>query len=146
VECELRGVGRAFLGCALCGAIAVPVDDAASPDFARRIGAQVRTKLVLCPRSGVGFRWIATERVRPSIRRSFYPRRRALSAAFSSLRNSAFRHARNRFHVGTTAEPKGVVLTHANVVGNLVPIETEIKKYLKYERLVHPIRFLNLLR
>jgi len=40
----------AFLGCALCGAIAVPVDDAASPDFARRIGAQVRTKLVLCPR------------------------------------------------------------------------------------------------
>ena len=49
------------------------------------------------------------------------------------------------FTSGTTAEPKGVVLTHANVVGNLAPIETEIKKYLKYERLVHPIRFLNLL-
>ena len=40
----------AFLGCALCGVIAVPVDDAASPDFALRISAQVRTKLVLCPR------------------------------------------------------------------------------------------------
>ncbi len=37
------------------------------------------------------------------------------------------------------------MLTHANVVGNIAPIETEIKKYLKYERLVHPIRFLNLL-
>src|ERR1700723_330562 len=49
------------------------------------------------------------------------------------------------YHSGTTAEPKGVVLTHANVVGNLVPIENEMKKYLKYERLVHPIRFLNLL-
>ncbi len=49
------------------------------------------------------------------------------------------------FTSGTTAEPKGVVLTHANVVGNLSPIEAEIKKYLKYERLVHPIRFLNLL-
>jgi len=49
------------------------------------------------------------------------------------------------FTSGTTAEPKGVVLTHANVIGNLVPIETEIKKYLKYEWLVHPIRFLNLL-
>src|SRR5260221_12599509 len=49
------------------------------------------------------------------------------------------------FTSGTTAEPKGVLLTHANVVGNLVPIETEIRKYLKYERLVHPIRFLNLL-
>jgi acyl-CoA synthetase (AMP-forming)/AMP-acid ligase II len=31
----------------------------------------------------------------------------------------------------TTAEPKGVVLTHSNVVGNLAPIEAEIKKYLK---------------
>ena len=49
------------------------------------------------------------------------------------------------FTSGTTAEPKGVVLTHANVVGNLTPIEAEIKKYLKYEWLVHPIRFLNLL-
>src|SRR5208282_3145735 len=49
------------------------------------------------------------------------------------------------FTSGTTAEPKGVVLTHANVVGNIAPIENEMKKYLKYERLVHPIRFLNLL-
>src|ERR1700676_4148205 len=40
----------AFLGCALCGVIAVPIDDSANPDFARRISAQVRTKLVLCPR------------------------------------------------------------------------------------------------
>ena len=36
------------------------------------------------------------------------------------------------FTSGTTAEPKGVVLTHANVVGNLIPIEKEIGKYLKY--------------
>ncbi len=49
------------------------------------------------------------------------------------------------FTSGTTAEPKGVVLTHANVAGNIAPIETEMSKYLKYERLVHPIRFLNLL-
>src|SRR5258708_40200345 len=39
----------AFWGCALCGVIAVPIDDGASPDFARRISAQVRTRLVLCP-------------------------------------------------------------------------------------------------
>src|SRR6202140_3724726 len=40
----------AFLGCAPCGVIAVPIDAAASPEFARRISAQVRTRLVLCPR------------------------------------------------------------------------------------------------
>src|SRR6202007_1775995 len=49
------------------------------------------------------------------------------------------------FTSGTTAEPKGVVISHRNVLSNLAPFETEIRKYLKYERWVHPLRFLNLL-
>ena len=38
-----------------------------------------------------------------------------------------------------------MVITHANVLSNIEPLETEIRKYLKYERFVHPVRFLNLL-
>jgi long-chain acyl-CoA synthetase len=141
----------AFLGCALCGVIAVPVDDAASPAFARRISAQVRTKLVLCPRERASlFDGPVAEKVGEKIP-TIDP---------ADLPSLVAEHASERFrpvHIepsdtleivftsGTTAEPKGVVLTHANVVGNLIPIENEIKKYLKYERLVHPIRFLNLL-
>ncbi len=137
----------AFLGCALCGVIAVPIDDGASPEFARRISAQVRTRLVLCPRERTPiFEGLATEKVV-----TIDPV--DLAAAVAERRAERFRPAQIQpsdpleivFTSGTTAEPKGVVLTHANVVGNLAPIETEIRKYLKYERLVHPIRFLNLL-
>ena len=49
------------------------------------------------------------------------------------------------FTSGTTSEPKGVVITHGNVLANIAPLEREIRRYLKYERWVHPLRFLNLL-
>jgi len=135
----------AFLGCALCGVIAVPIDDAASPEFARRISAQVRTRLVLCPRE----RAPLFEKVEGIV--VIDPA--DLAAAVAERPAERFRPVPIQpsdpleivFTSGTTAEPKGVVITHANVIGNLVPIETEIGNYLKYERLVHPIRLLNLL-
>jgi long-chain acyl-CoA synthetase len=49
------------------------------------------------------------------------------------------------FTSGATAEPKGVVLTHKNILANIVPIEREMAKYKKYARPFRPIRFLNLL-
>ena len=37
------------------------------------------------------------------------------------------------------------MITHGNVLANIAPLEREMQGYLKYERLVHPLRFLNLL-
>ncbi|SVD34723.1 uncharacterized protein METZ01_LOCUS387577, partial [marine metagenome] len=49
------------------------------------------------------------------------------------------------FTSGATSEPKGVEITHGNVLANIVPVEQEITKYLKYGRPFLPLRFLNLL-
>lgn len=132
----------AFLACATTGVIAVPIDDASSPDFAVRISRQVRTKLVLCPPARVSFfhglpafdpfnlpAAVGHHGTGDAIPLGIQPSD-PLEIVFTS---------------GTTAEPKGVVLTHANVVGNVAPLAAEIAKYLKYERFVHPLRFLNLL-
>jgi long-chain acyl-CoA synthetase len=45
---------------------------------------------------------------------------------------------------GTTAEPRGVVLSHGNFLANLEPLERGIAEYRKYERWFHPLRFVTL--
>ena len=49
------------------------------------------------------------------------------------------------FTSGATSEPKGVVITHRNVLANIVPVEREVLKYRKFGRPFYPLRFLNLL-
>jgi long-chain acyl-CoA synthetase len=49
------------------------------------------------------------------------------------------------FTSGATAEPKGVVVRHRNVIANFVPVSHEVQKYKTYARPFLPIRFLNLL-
>ena len=42
------------------------------------------------------------------------------------------------FTSGATAEPKGVVITHRNVLANIVPVEREVLKYRKWGTAVLP--------
>ena len=49
------------------------------------------------------------------------------------------------FTSGATADPKGVIIKHRNILANVVPVEREMLKYRKYARPFQPIRFLNLL-
>jgi long-chain acyl-CoA synthetase len=49
------------------------------------------------------------------------------------------------FTSGTTAEPKGVIMTHRNLAAALQPLETALAPYRKYLGLIRPFRVLNLL-
>ena len=129
-----------FFGCVLQGAIVVPMDDAAAPDFALRVAQQVGAKLAVCSleHSPTFFLpTVAVERL-PKILARHPP-------SFSPAALEPQDTLEIIFTSGTTAEPKGVVITHGNVLANVAPLETEIRKYLKYERFFHPVRFLNLL-
>jgi long-chain acyl-CoA synthetase len=134
----------AFLGCAIRGVVAVPMDDAAAPEFARRILLQVGAKLAVCSRTHS--REIDSSHTPALILEELLNKVGTQTAIpnqiVSTGRNDALQIV---FTSGTTAEPKGVVITHGNVLSNLAPIEQEIRGYLKYERPVHPLRFLNLL-
>jgi long-chain acyl-CoA synthetase len=131
-----------FLGCLLRGVIVVPMDDVASPEFALRVAQQVDAKLLVCSRKH------SPPHARlPTVAIEDLPQQ--ISSHAISLEGQPDLRASDTLEIvftsGTTAEPKGVVITHGNVLSNLEPLEAEIRKYLKYERLVHPVRFLNLL-
>ncbi len=131
-----------FLGCMLRGVEAVPMDRIASPDFARSVVLQVDAQLCVCSRELTRHPVDAPHMVLEDLE--------SLLAGHSGERLSPVPLVPEDtveivFTSGTTADPKGVVISHRNVLANLEPLETEIGKYLKYERIVHPLRFVNLL-
>jgi long-chain acyl-CoA synthetase len=156
-EMEVRGISKgdavvlwgensaewimAFFGCLLRGVVIVPIDAGSTVEFVSRVAKEVNAKLI----------FHAIELQAPGI---------APTIALESLRSLTARHdaspypspALTRrdtlemiFTSGATAEPRGVVISHGNVLANIEPLQHEIQKYLRYERFFHPIRFLNLL-
>ncbi len=130
-----------FFGCALRGVVVVPMDDASTADFVLRVFEQVKAKLLIASQPHLH------ECVNNSL-----PKLALEELAQASHSTAPDPVSLNRddilqivFTSGTTADPKGVVITHGNVLANIAPLEREICRYLKYERLVHPLRFLNLL-
>src|SRR5437868_7817684 len=130
----------AFFGCALRGVIVVPMDDAAAQECALRVAQQVGAKLLVCSRehAQAGLPTLTLDDLQEALRRHS-------AEPYNPVPIEASDPLEIVFTSGTTAEPKGVVISHGNVLGNVTPLEEEIRKYLKYERFVHPVRFLNLL-
>jgi long-chain acyl-CoA synthetase len=172
-DLEARGIGKgervmlwgencaewvaACFGCGLRGVVVVPMDDGASGEFAGRVAGQVGARLWVCSGRHAGEIVgavpvvVLTEVKIPALSQKTREGRGTLAGGTPALLSGSqvgIGHddiLQIVFTSGTTAEPRGVVITHGNVLANIAPLEREMQAYLKYERWVHPVRFLNLL-
>jgi long-chain acyl-CoA synthetase len=137
----------AFYGCVLAGAIVVPVDAGFSPEFLKRISERSRASLVI------------TDRARSESLQTL-PQVSAIDRfpieAIEDITAPSGRFAEPQtagrdtlaeivYTSGTTAEPRGVMITHGNLLANLEPIEREIRRYEKLSIPFRPIRFVHLI-
>jgi long-chain acyl-CoA synthetase len=129
----------AFWGCLLSGVVVVPIDYRSSFDFLARIGRTVAAKLALI---GEDTPPLTTALDLPAWRLHELEWRDGSPPAVAVSRDDV---AEIIFTSGATGDPKGVVITHRNVLANIVPVEREVKKYRAWARPVFPLRFLNLL-
>lgn len=131
----------AFWACLLRGIVVVPIDYRASPDFLARVIKIVSAKLILI---GQDVPPLAAPDDVPVLKLHELDWG-AAAADVPTVPMTRDDIAEIIFTSGATAEPKGVVITHRNVLANIVPVEHEILKYRKWGTPFYPLRFLNLL-
>ncbi|MGH9480853.1 MAG: AMP-binding protein [Terriglobales bacterium] len=128
----------AFYGCVLAGAVVVPLDAAFSAELAARVLRQTEAALLVTDHDAaalsaptLAFAQVAALTAAPPPPRGPDPDPGALlEIVYTS---------------GATADPKGVMITHGNLLANLRPVATEVHKYLARARLLLPLRFLHLI-
>ena len=134
-----------FWGILLRGAVVVPMDSAASPDFVQRAIEDAGVKLILRDRQQAEFPGAAPSMIindfRDVVDGPVPGTDSAPDPGDACVRNTI---AEILYTSGTTAEPRGVVLTHGNFLANLEPLEQGIDAYRKYERWFHPLCFVTL--
>lgn len=132
---------ESFWAVQLRSAIAVPMDPSASEEFVRKLVRDAGVKLILRDRGLADLGGDIPALFLDSTGSAEVSDARATLQNETPQRNST---TEILYTSGTTGEPRGVVLSHGNFLANLEPIEREIEKYRKYERWIHPLRFVSL--
>jgi long-chain acyl-CoA synthetase len=137
----------AFWGCLLRGAVAVPLDDGATTEFAARVARETNAKLVVVARGKPNLDAVAVLNLEDLADTAEWAHDGKIPSGYESLADQPITRthiAQILFTSGTTAEPRGVVLTHGNFLANLEPLERGIDPYRKYETWFHPLRFVSM--
>jgi long-chain acyl-CoA synthetase len=137
----------ALWGCLLEGVVLVPIDYRASAEFLTRVAGIVGARAIVVGDAvaagdlgGEPPVWKMAE-LRDFRSKAEAPTPIPHAAADVTAGDTA----EIIFTSGATSDPKGVIITHRNILANIVPIERELAKYRKYAAPFRPIRFLNLL-
>ncbi len=130
----------AFLGIAAAGAIAVPLDATSPPPFARTVAAKTSARAAIVPFESAGTLTDIVATLEPL-------ERVATLRTISGPQPEPYRARPDEtaeivFTSGTTAEPKGVELTHANLLASLAGIEAGFRKRRWALGPLLPFRFL----
>ena len=131
----------AFHGCMLRGVLAVPLDATGTVEFAARVAADVKPKLAV----GDAVLLAQLPAKPPLLFFEDWLNELPSEEAGPVAGLSAETPLEILFTSGTTGDPKGIVLTHGNVLASIGPIEKGAQPYMRWERVVHPLRILNTL-
>ncbi len=130
-----------YWGCLLLGVVVVPIDYRSSPAFASRVRGVVDASVVVVGDEvqpfGDAFAGAEIWRLAELDWNADGP--------VPQVEITRDDLTQIIFTSGATAEPKGVVIRHRNVLANVVPVEREVLKYRAYARPFLPLRFVNLL-
>lgn len=128
----------AYLGCLMAGAVAVPLDQKSGYDFEERVQKKVNAKLKIYSgpeHKSSKLKSISMKEIR-EVLESVQPLERKDEAVDDDL-------AQVIFTSGTTAEPKGVMITHRNIEANLKSVEPVMDRWKNFFRLMWNLKILS---